>query len=199
MNTKIINRLKEYTKKYNDERAEQSPCIEDLYYYKGAIDAINEICEAININSKASLTDRTNPPHYFISPCFLDEANMAEFKGQIIDVFEDYLAEKDISIPSDERPDDESSAILYGDYYDRIADEVAFICEKKTQDDKMPIKLDYTECEILKNNVEAAFEDIIKEANMQLSESEQMEICQKDIELHKTKIQQILNNWNVCT
>ena len=37
----------------------------------------------------------------------------AEFIGQIIDIFEDFLAEKAIEIPNDDR-EDENDAIIYG-------------------------------------------------------------------------------------
>ena len=37
----------------------------------------------------------------------------AEFIGQIIDIFEDFLEEKGIEIPNDDR-EDENDAIIYG-------------------------------------------------------------------------------------
>lgn len=41
-----------------------------------------------------------------------------EFTGQIIDIFEDFLAFKGISIDNEEKADDPDAAILYGmDYY----------------------------------------------------------------------------------
>lgn len=54
----------------------------------------------------------------------------AEFFGQIIDIFEDFLAEKGIEIENDEREDygaedDEELAIIFGSDYDYIRDRLA--------------------------------------------------------------------------
>lgn len=43
----------------------------------------------------------------------------AEFIGQIIDIFEDFLAEKGIEIPNDDR-EDENDAIIYGMDYGEL-------------------------------------------------------------------------------
>ena len=40
-----------------------------------------------------------------------------ELIGQIIDLFEDFLEEKQINITNDEREDNESAAIIYGSDY----------------------------------------------------------------------------------
>lgn len=55
-----------------------------------------------------------------------------ELLGEIIDVFEDFLAEKGIPpymIPNPERDEDEDecAAIIYGDDYDNLADHIASI------------------------------------------------------------------------
>lgn len=54
----------------------------------------------------------------------------AEFFGQIIDIFEDFLAEKKIEIENEEREDygaedDEELAIIFGSDYDYIRDRLA--------------------------------------------------------------------------
>ena len=46
----------------------------------------------------------------------------AEMKGQIIDIFEDYLEEKGIRLMNDEHEGDENEAIIYGSHYSEIAD-----------------------------------------------------------------------------
>ena len=56
-----------------------------------------------------------------------NEDNMAEFCGQIVDMFEDYLEEKGVTpdmLPNEDRDaeDDECAAIIYGEDYDIIAD-----------------------------------------------------------------------------
>jgi len=57
----------------------------------------------------------------------VDYDDRAEFFGQIIDIFEDFLAEKGIEIENDEREDygaedDEELAIIFGSDYDYIRD-----------------------------------------------------------------------------
>lgn len=51
----------------------------------------------------------------------------AEFIGQIIDVFEDFLDEKEIFVPNSEREEDkdfENRAIIYGTDYSNIQDKL---------------------------------------------------------------------------
>lgn len=64
----------------------------------------------------------------FKSLSFLDEAAPAkvpinertEFIGQIIDIFEDFLEEKGIDIPNDEKAESEGPAIIYGTDYGEL-------------------------------------------------------------------------------
>lgn len=62
----------------------------------------------------------------------LNQDNLAEFKGQIVDVFEDFCDDKQISITNPEKDaydkecgyeEGENCAILFGDDYSAIADE----------------------------------------------------------------------------
>jgi hypothetical protein len=51
----------------------------------------------------------------------INENDKAEFIGQIIDVFEDFLESKGIDIPNDEKDeDDDNPAIIYGTDYGEI-------------------------------------------------------------------------------
>lgn len=47
-----------------------------------------------------------------------------EFVGQIIDIFEDFLEERDISLNNPDREADEDAAIIYGDDYFEIEDRI---------------------------------------------------------------------------
>lgn len=65
-------------------------------------------------------------------------SELAEFKGQIVDILEDALADKDAMIPNRDREeaiedgeDEEDLAIIYGDDYDIIADTVQDIVLSK--------------------------------------------------------------------
>lgn len=48
----------------------------------------------------------------------------AEFIGNIIDIFEDFLEEKGIDIPNDEKEDSENPAIIYGTDYGNLQDDL---------------------------------------------------------------------------
>ncbi len=58
-----------------------------------------------------------------------DSTELAELKGQIVDILEDALADTDAGIPNEDRDeaiedgdDPEETAIIYGEDYDTIAD-----------------------------------------------------------------------------
>ena len=55
----------------------------------------------------------------------IKQTEEAEFIGQFIDVFEDFLDSKGICIDNADRDaDDDNAAIIYGDDYDILADEI---------------------------------------------------------------------------
>lgn len=49
----------------------------------------------------------------------IKQENRTEFLGQLIDVVEDWLEEKEIDIPNEER-DGINAAIIYGSDYDKL-------------------------------------------------------------------------------
>lgn len=58
----------------------------------------------------------------------IKKTDEAEFIGQFIDVFEDFLDSKGICIDNADRDeDDDNAAIIYGDDYDILADEILSI------------------------------------------------------------------------
>lgn len=59
----------------------------------------------------------------------LTQADKAELFGQIIDVFEDFLDEKNITFENDERKDTEDAAIIFGTDYDAIVQKLEGILE----------------------------------------------------------------------
>jgi hypothetical protein len=60
----------------------------------------------------------------------LSEDDEPEFIGQLIDVFEDFLDEKGITIENEEREGDEDDAIIYVSDYDEIADGIREIISR---------------------------------------------------------------------
>lgn len=59
----------------------------------------------------------------------MNNENLAEFKGKIVDIFEDYLDDNDVTLVNSEREDaiedgEEDIAIIYGDHYDIIGNTV---------------------------------------------------------------------------
>lgn len=58
----------------------------------------------------------------------IKQENRTEFLGQLIDVVEDWLEEKGIDIPNEER-DELNTAIIYGSDYDKLQNEFSLIME----------------------------------------------------------------------
>lgn len=56
--------------------------------------------------------------------CKIKPEEKAEFIGQIIDVFEDFLEEKGIEVLNDEKEGTENEAIIYGSDYGNISTEI---------------------------------------------------------------------------
>lgn len=49
--------------------------------------------------------------------CKISPADQSEFIGQVIEIFEDFLEEKGISLENDEKAEDPYAAIIYGSDY----------------------------------------------------------------------------------
>ena len=55
----------------------------------------------------------------------IGQNDKAEFLGQIIDIFEDFLEERGIELPNEEREQDpDNAAIIYGSDYDQLQEEL---------------------------------------------------------------------------
>lgn len=52
------------------------------------------------------------------------DAEMPEFVGQMIDIFEDFLDEKGVTIEHEECDEDIDTVNIYGSDYDKIADSI---------------------------------------------------------------------------
>lgn len=59
----------------------------------------------------------------------INENDKAEFVGQIIDVFEDFLESKGINIPNDEKTDEDNPAVIYGTDYGEIQTDLEELLE----------------------------------------------------------------------
>lgn len=70
----------------------------------------------------------------------LKQNDLAEFVGQIIDTFEDFLEERSIVLQNQERNEDESAAIIYGSDYGQLQDAINDILKNwevvEPEDDK---------------------------------------------------------------
>ena len=53
----------------------------------------------------------------------ISSEDKCEFIGQIVDIFEDFLEEKGINIPNDER-EDNNAAIIYGMDYGLLSEQI---------------------------------------------------------------------------
>ena len=55
----------------------------------------------------------------------IDQNDKAEFLGQIIDIFEDFLEERGVMFPNEERDQDpDNAAIIYGTDYGYLSEEL---------------------------------------------------------------------------
>lgn len=52
------------------------------------------------------------------------ESDLPEFVGQIIDIFEDFLEDRDIKLPNKDRDQDPDAAIIYGDDYGELQSDI---------------------------------------------------------------------------
>ena len=52
----------------------------------------------------------------------INNKDLPEYTGQIIDLFEDFLEEKGVEIENDERDEDDYAAIIYGTDYGYLQD-----------------------------------------------------------------------------
>lgn len=112
----------------------------------------------------------------------------AEFKGQIIDIFEDYLdnngyklnnAERDQAIEDGDYDDPDEAANIWGDDYDAIGDEVEFM-------------LDNNGTSVAKANIVptiSAFENLCDRSNISIST--------KDHDVLLQKVTETLANWGI--
>lgn len=110
-----------------------------------------------------------------------DIMELPELKGQVVDIFEDFFAENDINIPNEDRDqaiadgeDPDGLAIIYGEDYDVIGDEVelAIGAETKTLSEnemndladtliEAAKRLDITDAE--RNKVQSNRDELIKQ------------------------------------
>lgn len=108
--------------------------------------------------------------------------NIPEFKGQIVDIFEDFLCdnnytlkneEREAAIADDEYEDPEEAAIIWGDDYDTIADTVESVI---SGNDKEHI----SEAEI--KIIMSAFNELCTENNIALTSEQTKTLSDKLIE-----------------
>lgn len=82
------------------------------------------MCEIVKMVMKAAakekLTKRQNE---------LTEETKAEFIGQIIDIFEDFLSEKKMTLENPEKEEDECAANIYGSDYGNLQSELENLIE----------------------------------------------------------------------
>lgn len=84
--------------------------------------------DEIRIHDKGAHSFRIVVQDVTVDDCLrnfpVSEDDRAEFVGQVIDVFEDFLEGKGINIDNPEKEDDENAAILYGSDYGQIQSEL---------------------------------------------------------------------------
>ena len=124
----------------------------------------------------------------------LNKDTLAEFKGQLIDDFEDFLEEKGVTndmLPNDERGDDEDAAIIYGWHYDMVGDNIEHeLCVHDLIGHKVPCDNSHTIADTVNHIFEAYQEltDMIVPA-FKLNDDDERRL--------KQEIRQTFVNWEV--
>lgn len=128
----------------------------------------------------------------------LDEGSKAEFVGQIVDVFEDYLCEHGIALENEDRDaaieegevEEDEAAIIYGDAYDFIS---------------IPVETSIEGYGLMKGEVLSesdltlVLEDIMAGFNDTLVEGRyEGRIPETDLNDLKDKVQEKFEKWNLC-
>lgn len=113
---------------------------------------------------------------------------IAELKGQIIDIFEDFLTEKGIEIPNPEKEEDENlepdeAAIIYGSDYDWLGDKIEQIIAgwdiMKLSQDYAQVSIDTPAGELVSyvgDNGECTFAGVMLKPKCRLDKGEDTEI-----------------------
>lgn len=136
--------------------------------------AVESLTEAVN-NINATLNQQQRPEKE-------DDIDFSlpEFKGRIVDVFEDFCDANDISIenPDRDEEEDDGAAIIYGEDYDTIADEVEFLFER--------FKAPFESQEVITTvtNCCGNFEEILQERGSKILEDDS-ELYDKCMEVFK--------------
>ncbi len=60
-----------------------------------------------------------------------------EFIGQIIDIFDDFLEEKGINIPNEEKEESENPAVFYGSDYGEVQSQIESLLYNWSKDDNV--------------------------------------------------------------
>ena len=126
----------------------------------------------------------------------LTEDSKPEFVGQIVDIFEDYLEAKNISLVNQEREDaidegeidEEEAAILYGDSYDMIGSEIEFAIDQYSLYDS-PVVDKSAMADITKAIIEG-FKDAVKDGEAE-------DVPDADLDELSEKVKDVFISWEL--
>ena len=59
----------------------------------------------------------------------ISKYELPEFVGQLIDIFEDFLEERNVVLENSEREEDEDAAIIYGTDYGELQSAIEFMLD----------------------------------------------------------------------
>lgn len=129
----------------------------------------------------------------------ISPSNLAEFKGQIIDIFEDFAYDNDIEIPNADReaeiedakldgedPDELGLAIIYGEDYDTIGDVIEKAVGNKFTDSDTT-KFDNSEMNTIAADILDVFTSLLKETT--LSDNQKRSLTRK--------VKMTFANWDI--
>lgn len=123
----------------------------------------------------------------------MKQEDIPEFKGQVVDILEDLLAEHDAVIPNEDRDyeiengeDEECLAIIYGMDYDTIGDVVESIANQYLADGKIDMPGSVAA-------VMAAYSELVDEALFK----DGKELSFDEIWGLMAKVEELFTNWGI--
>ena len=127
---------------------------------------------------------------------FLRESEMAEFIGQVVDIFEDYLTEKNIDLYCEDREEalqegDDGVAIIYGSLYDIVTDAIWYFKEENSSNEPLT-ELDR---QILLNSFVHTVLDSYREILEQGRYEERLP--NDDWNFLQEKVKETISNWDI--
>lgn len=123
----------------------------------------------------------------------LNENNVAEFVGQMVDILEDYLETKGVTpdmLKNPEKGDDEDAAIIFGSDYDIIDDAVRTELDLLDLVGRPDVNLSAANMKLAVDHIYESYEEVVEKVDG-------YDLDDTDERYLKNEIRQTFVNWEV--